>query len=267
MTKTLLSLALAICLLICSPLIVEADDFSNFNVDYTTGWIPLGDWHMGQKSTTFKYASEQIENEFSQYIQGGIALWGNNISVTYSSNGLGTITANFENETGNNATTKNVYAGADKHVGRWTIQINVLDFNSEDNTDEIRVRTIAHELGHVYGLDHVTNPQQLMYHTGSPTKNITNKDIAGIRVMTHEHTHDLGFNYSLEQEGSYTHLKRCTECYAYERENCSHTSYHSANKHYFIFNCNCGNNETLSWDCSGNPCIMPFSVTPEYEIE
>ncbi len=74
MTKTLLSLVLAIYLLICFPIIVEADDFSNFNIDYITGWIPLGDWHMGQKSTTFKYASEKIENEFSQYVERGIAL-------------------------------------------------------------------------------------------------------------------------------------------------------------------------------------------------
>lgn len=76
---------------------------------------------------------------------------GNNISVTYSSNGLGTIIVSYDNETGSNATTKNVYANADKH--------------------------------------------------------------------------------------------------------------------YFIFNCSCGNNETISWNCGGSPCIMPFSVTPEYEIE
>lgn len=51
-------------------------------------------------------------------------------------------------------------------------RINIYQFNDEDNL----VRVLAHELGHALGLDHLDNPEAIMYRLNEGTDNNLNSD-------------------------------------------------------------------------------------------
>ena len=183
-------------------------------------------------------------------------MWGTYISCTEgNSSSKGTITVSAL-DNGANAATLPSYNASNHHITNWTITIYSTNFNG--NTTNGKNRTIAHEIGHVYGLGHVSFSSQIMYHTYSETKNVTSYDKAGMNVMTHTHTHTGSYSITLEQYSTFTHKVRCNTCKAYYLSNCSYTDYHSGTKHYLVINCSCGNHTTQSWTCNGNPCILPF---------
>ncbi|MBQ3551612.1 MAG: matrixin family metalloprotease [Clostridia bacterium] len=82
----------------------------------------------------------------------------------------------------------------------------------DGNATAGKYRTIAHEIGHVYGLGHVDNySNQIMYPYHSTTKNVTTYDIAGMNVMTHTHTHNGSYPGTYVQLSGYQHIKRCSK--------------------------------------------------------
>lgn len=139
-----------------------------------------------------------------------------------------------------------------------------MDFDG--NASAGKYRTIAHAIGHVYGLGHVEYSSQIMYPVYSASKSVTSYDKAGMNVMTHAHTHSGSYPTTLEECSVYAHKARCTTCRAYRLVNCSHTDYHSGSTHYLIVDCACGNEYTQSWACSGNPCIVLFYIRPSDEL-
>ena len=151
------------------------------------------------------------------------------------------------------------YDSNTKHIDSWTITIYKNSFDG--NADAGKYRTIAHEIGHVYGLSHFNNPNQIMYESYSVTKNVTNNDKRGMNVMTHTHTHSGTYSTTLEQYSSYSHKVRCSICLSYHLATCTSTNYHHGRRHYLDVNCACGNTTSTSWVCSGNPCTFPF-VSP-----
>lgn len=58
-------------------------------------------------------------------------------------------------------------------------------FNTNNNT---LIRTIAHELGHARGLDHVTNENSVMYEKTFPEYSLTSEDIAELNKACRERT-------------------------------------------------------------------------------
>ena len=137
----------------------------------------------------------------------------------------------------------------------------------DQESDTLKSKTIAHEIGHVYGLHHVNQPNQIMYSSASESKYVTSYDTAGMDVMTHSHMHTGTYSTTLEQHSAYTHKSRCDTCHAYHFANCSYTDYHSGMRHYLVVNCSCGNQHTESWSCSGNPCMLPFLNSANHETE
>lgn len=246
------------CILLNGIYSVQATEISSFNTDDTTGWSR---WdyhcHMGQKNTTYTYASSAIKSEYSSYVQSGIAMWGSLIScseVSSNAKGLITETTDWLEATAKTTVTYN----SSKHITGWTITIYPLfNFNS---TEAGQNRTLAHEIGHVYGLGHVTNSSQIMYGEYSATRSVTASDQRGMRVMTHEHTHTGSYNSATAQYSSTSHKTRCTTCRAYSILTCTFTSnWHSGTSHYYQFNCACGNTSLVTFPCTGGSCIQPFS--------
>ena len=245
-----------------------ADSIDSFLVDNSTRWANFNESstiHMGSKNTTYSYSSITVKSTYSTFVTAGIEMWGSYISCTESIwSPMGTITVSAM-DSGANADLAPTYYAETKHMKSWTLTIYSEVF--KENDDDGQYRTIAHEIGHAYGLGHVNYSNQIMYHTYSESKNVTSYDRAGMNVMTHTHTHNGSYPTTIEEYSAYRHKVRCNTCKAYRLATCSYTDYHSGSTHYFVFNCSCGNNSTMSWPCSGNPCIMPFSIQLPHELE
>ncbi len=275
--KSILSFTLVLAFLLIttvSPFPTKAEtwgDLGTFTTDEETGWSIYNTGypaHLATKYTTYRYSDNSVKQLYSAYVNAGIAMWGSNISFTESSsNPIGTITVASSHPRAVAVTIVPPNLSGNFHVNYWTL---VIYKNKFDNKPTVgKNRAIAHEIGHVYGLGHVDNSSQIMYHTYSTTTNVTAGDLRGLKLMTHEHTHNGTNQLKYIPTSDFVHDVRCAVCYAIFSKSviCSHTDMHSGNRHYYTTECVCGNNKTLSWACKGNPCILPFSYKPPVEVQ
>lgn len=78
-----------------------------------------------------------------------------------------------------------------------------------------KISTFAHELGHVYGMTHVTGYSGNTIMNGSLF--VADTDRAGMQVFTHEHVHsttNMG-TYTITQYSTSAHKCTCNQCKAY----------------------------------------------------
>lgn len=258
------SIALIVSLILFCSTSVSASSISSFETDAATGWSKLGTSHMGIKYTTYSFSSSLDESSLASCVSDGIDMWGSEISCTKRTSGaMGTIASSLAPSQAVASTT--ISTNSASHITAWTICIYELNFINKSNAGKARV--IAHELGHAFGLGHVSNSSQIMYTTYNDTFSVTAGDIRGMRVMTHVHTH--GDSYSISYEPLiHTHKKRCTTCKAYQTENCNTTrQWHEGTTHYYQCNCVCGNQKLVSKVCTDNQCIYKYQsiVGPDPE--
>ena len=174
-----------------------------------SGWLLNGtNSHMGSKTTEYYYASTETE-DYASHVNAGISMWGSNINMSEDASGIGVITVvDLPNE-GYTATCS---AGSAVHRDAWTITINMPVFDGLGRTDDHKKRTLAHEIGHAYGLGDLSSSysSQMMYGGSSSIKNVTSNDIWGMKICTEEHTSHNYNEYIFYSSSS--HYKICGDC-------------------------------------------------------
>lgn len=199
---------------------------TNYNWDNNTGWkySPKGR-HMGSKITSYYAVSESVRALYDGYVQNGISLWGTYISMSYSSAGEGYIYA-VNDSTSRKTAITTTYANSDGIITGWNICINAYYFDG--NSSEGKKRTLAHEIGHVYGLgdlDKYEYASQIMYGVYSESKNVTSNDKNGMSVVTESHTHSGFYPQIYEDYLPSYHKVRCATCRSYKLEVHTSTTY------------------------------------------
>ena len=173
-----------------------------------SGWVYLPDMnhtHMGTKS--FQY---NIQNPYGVnrpngynfdsnelgYISSGINMWGSNLSLssTTSSSAKCTIKRQFltvavpgfiryQNHTsGSVPLNSHIFDNETNHVTSSVIILCTT--NWPYNSDKAPI-VVAHELGHVVGLGHVSDNTQIMHSDMNDSLTVTSNDIKGVKAMTH----------------------------------------------------------------------------------
>lgn len=170
---------------------------------------------MGQRASTYSYESSTVQSAYGSYVSGGISLWGTNIAMSYTSsvpNAVGVFGVTDAAVNYNAATLVTSVNSSTGYRTGYTITISSQNFNSSSKTTAGKYRTIAHEIGHAYGLGHVPSSSNIMYSYYSATKNVTSQDIWGMKVVTHIHQHSSSTTGTYSEYSVDSHKVLCSSC-------------------------------------------------------
>ncbi len=173
----------------------------------------------GSKKYAYSFESSALSGALSEYFNKAIAMWGSEISLTKESTSsnadLIIKTAPISQANAVDSTIRS----SNGRIISATITVNISSFSSLSNAQ--RIRTLARELGRVYGLDFVSGgSNQIMSRTLSSTASVTSMDKCGIRYVTGTHA---AHSYGAWVDSSSTyHTRVCSTCKGILHE--SHTA-------------------------------------------
>ena len=249
----LISLALLVAVMLTPASATCPHGMINLHTDLASGWKMWDYRHIPSRSTSYRLSDDGITDDYRSIIRDGIALWGTTLSCTENVSGVGLIGSDTSYSDDIVAMVLSEYDTFSGHITSWSMTISPSNF--EQLSYAAQIRTIAHEVGHVYGLHHVNNSRQLMYGYVSETKDVTWFERLGINTLTHTHVHNDETTYAIQQHSTTQHRKRCETCYAFYLIDCTYTTqYHSGNYHYLQINCVCGNSGFKQISCSPSTC-------------
>lgn len=202
------------------------------------GWSIDEDFHAGTTTIAYRVYSETgavLSPLFCLKISQGAALWNPTVNITTDTGNATTVGDIYIYdilETDTVARFTNYFADANGHLTEWEIQINNLYYN------EFTPDVIAHELGHVIGLNDlydISNVNKLMYGFVSGTATApTTSDIWGAKVITGQHS-----THTWTSDPYRVHT--CTDCGGYG-EHIGVFPYSQHNASYHKATCKaCGN--------------------------
>ncbi len=259
MKKKIISFLLAGILIVFVSPIASASMLDDLFTDGQSGWSFLytPHFHMGRPDSN--YSLDEETQKYCGALQAGIAEWGSSISmngntgpvltlVEYSENSYVIMTANPDPDSSTN------------HFMWGYIQINPYMYPVNNKatptfewSDTMKGIIFAHELGHFYGLAHISDPNQIMNPYPEDSMDVRPADIRGMNVCTHSHdTSDHG-TWSYVYNDVDTHKKRCGVCHGYfveEHSPSSSYTYYTETSHYQV--------------CNGTGCTYRLYTTHSY---
>ncbi len=228
----LLSLVLILCLFSTGHSLHPDDIGGEFLPWEDAGWVlhPNGwpptfpdaiNYHMGSINTTYMYddtvhvydGKEYLASDYTNHFNNGIALWGDVINMEETDNPMGDI--RLMKDPDDPATAK---CGGHEpelpyyHETNWYIKINIPKFYPSNKDKAIKKRTIAHEIGHVYGLADLGSEYklQIMYGVKSKKKDVKPNDIWGMEICTDQHIAHNITEYNHDESGYCIEI--CGDC-------------------------------------------------------
>ena len=215
-------------LLVFSVIMSFAADISAVQFDpsysFPSGWCldPGHDHeHSGQKTVTFAFSDSSVKEKYEAYLLDAAFMWkGEIILQEVSSGNIGTVHETDSSQTSVFIHSSTVNQGSSPyHITQWNIYIN--EDLVQNYTDKDIVIKLAHELGHIYGLEHVSDPAQIMNSSPSSSKysEVRSSDLKGIRICTDSHTSHNTSRVYLKNDNTVCYNDVCSDCGAYMSTN------------------------------------------------
>jgi len=245
--KRVIAGLLIVTLMAVTSFSVNADDLIDTDANTSvSGWAYsslLG--HRGSKIMTYCFTDSSVQNKYGSLAESAKALWGSYVNVVLISSGANLVIHEYSDPTSTTtAYTTVVSVDSNNHRTGIAIYINDPWFNLSGHTNEGKKRTLAHEMGHAFGLGHVSNSASIMNGGYSTTKNVTSDDQHGMSVVTHAHVHGTDTVGIYSFKNAATHYTVCNYCLG------KYTQVHILNPAHTV--------------CTRCGYTGPFSVIPNY---
>ncbi len=171
--------------------------------------------HIGTTTFSYKFTSDPsviVSAEVKTAVRNAASCWSSVATITESSSALGTIMSSEDHEDGVAARFTPISAyESTGHLAEWTIDIN--------DAYSIDPATIAHEFGHVIGLNDLYanySANKLMYYSTASTATApTSADLWGAKVILGIHTTHSFDEYRYwgkDTDGNHYHVQYCSDC-------------------------------------------------------
>lgn len=196
-------------------------DGYTFNSHYYVGGEHIG-WSLDESNHTnathikFRFSSS-LNSYYRGIVTTGAGIWSNVVSIGEDASGIGFVKGNNNMGSFTPARFVNYSSNSSGHLTSWTIEVNTATNATVTSYD------VAHEFGHVIGLNDLYNDMTLLMFggLGGTATTATAKDRAGAKVILGSHSSHT-WSYQYKSLGQHYHV--CSVCGGKKTQNCTYNS-------------------------------------------